>query len=132
MDGWTALSMVETGNNDYVVGRAGEISRYQILKREWHSVTNSRAYTHPPTAAAVARTLMTQRIQRFEEKFHRTPTAFEVYVLWNAPAQALNGRATRTVAARARRFANLCDPQWPATGFLQAFLAPGYRASQHG
>ena len=123
MDGWTALSMVESGNNDYAVGRAGEISRYQVLKKEWHSVTNSRAYSHPQTAATVARILLTRRIEQFEQKLHRPPSSFEAYVLWNAPAQALNGRATRTVAARARRFANLCDPQWLASGSLHAALA---------
>ena len=35
MDRLAALSMIETGNNDRMVGRAGEISRFQILKREW-------------------------------------------------------------------------------------------------
>jgi hypothetical protein len=34
MDRLAALSMIETGDNDRMVGRAGEISRYQILKRE--------------------------------------------------------------------------------------------------
>jgi hypothetical protein len=89
MDGWSALSMVESGDNDYAVGRAGEISRYQVLKKEWQSVTNSRAYSQPQTAAAVARVLLGRRVQQFEQKAHRPPTSFEVYVLWNAPAQAL-------------------------------------------
>ena len=41
MDRLAALSMIETGDRDHMIGRAGEISRYQILKAEWHSVTNS-------------------------------------------------------------------------------------------
>jgi len=30
MDRWTALSMLETGDNDNVIGSCGEISRFQI------------------------------------------------------------------------------------------------------
>ena len=109
MDRMSALSMIETGNNDRMVGRAGEISRYQILKTEWRSVTNSFNYSDPRTASTVAGLLVDRRVQDFRGRFHREPTNFEFYALWNAPGQVLNGRVSPTVSERSRRFANLCD-----------------------
>ena len=109
MDRLAALSMIETGNNDRMVGRAGEISRYQILKREWRSVTNSIRYQDPETAKAVTLKLIDRRVQTFQATYNRPPTNFEFYALWNAPAQVLEGRVSRVVAERCRRYANLCD-----------------------
>lgn len=109
MDRLSALSMIETGNNDRMVGRAGEISRYQILKREWRSVTNSARYADPETAKAVTLILLDRRVQQFQAVRNRPPTNFEFYALWNAPAQVLEGRVSRVVAERCRRYANLCD-----------------------
>jgi hypothetical protein len=109
MDRLAALSMIETGNNDRMVGRAGEISRYQILKREWRSVTNSTRYTDPETARAVTLTLLDRRLQAFRAVYNRQPTNVEFYALWNAPTQVLEGRVSRTVAERCRRYANLCE-----------------------
>ena len=109
MDRLGALSMIETGNNDRMVGRAGEISRYQILKNEWRSVTNSTHYADPVTAKAVTEQLIERRVQKFRSTHHRNPTNFEFYALWNAPAQALQGRISKTVAERCSRYANLCE-----------------------
>src|SRR5436190_3171457 len=114
MDRLSALSMLETGNNDRVVGRAGEISRYQILKAEWRSVTNSTRYTDPQTAREVTLRLIDRRVLAFRETYHRNPTNFEFYGLWNAPSQVMERRVSRTVAERCRRFANLCEhPEQP-------------------
>ena len=109
MDRLEALSMIETGGNDRMVGRHGEISRYQILKREWRSVTASTRYTDPVAAREVTLTLLDQRQRAFERAHGRTPTDFEFYALWNAPAQVLQGRVSPVVAERCRRFANLCS-----------------------
>ncbi len=109
MDRLAALSMIESGNDDRMVGRAGEISRYQILKREWRSVTNSTRYTDLATARAVTLTLIDRRIRAFEAKFNRPPTHFEFYGLWNAPSQVLNRRISPVVAERCRRYSNLCE-----------------------
>lgn len=113
MERLAALSMIETGNNDRMVGRAGEISRYQILKREWRSVTSSTRYTDPETAKAVTLVLIERRAQSFQANYNRPPTNFEFYGLWNAPGQVLNRRVSRTVAERCQRYANLCD--WKGT-----------------
>lgn len=109
LDRLEALSMIESGGNDRMVGRHGEISRYQILKREWRRVSASIRYSDPATARTVAITLLDQRVEAFEKKHGRSPTAFEIYGLWNAPAQALAGRYSPVVAERCRRYANLCS-----------------------
>lgn len=109
MDRLAALSMIETGNNDRMVGRAGEISRYQILKREWRSVTSSTRYTDPETAKAVTLALIDRRVKSFQQVYNRQPTNFEFYALWNAPGQVLNGRVSRVVAERCQRYANLVE-----------------------
>ena len=109
MDRLAALSMIETGNNDRMIGRAGEISRYQILRREWRSVTNSTLYADPETARHVTQVVLERRVQSFRTAYNRPPTNFEFYALWNAPTQVLEGRVSRTVAERCRRYSNLCE-----------------------
>jgi hypothetical protein len=108
MDRTSALSMLETGNNDHAVGSAGEISRYQVRKLEWRSVTNSANYTDSETAKKVMLKIMDKRIQAFKAHFGRSPTDFEFYALWNAPSQAMEGKLSPAVTARCERFANLC------------------------
>ena len=109
MDRLSALSSIETGNNDRVVGKAGEISRYQVLKAEWGSVTSSKNYTDPNLARQVTLRLLEQRVERFKSRYNRNPNDFEFYALWNAPNQVLTGRISRVVAERSQRFANLCS-----------------------
>jgi len=109
MDRITALSMLETGNDDTMVGRAGEISRYQVKKNEWKSVSGSTRYQDPALARQVTLQILEKRVERFARVYHRRPTDFEFYALWNAPAQVLTGRISQTVAGRAQRFANLCS-----------------------
>ncbi len=108
MDRLSALSQIESADNDRAVGKAGEISRYQVLKNEWRSVTPSTDYRDPSTAKQVAQVLLQRRVARFEQIYKRPPTDFEFYALWNAPAQVYNRRISPTVADRARRFSNLC------------------------
>ncbi|HXT13070.1 MAG TPA: hypothetical protein VN873_16030 [Candidatus Angelobacter sp.] len=108
MDRLSALSMLETGNDDYAVGSAGEISRFQVKKAEWKTVTNSANYTDSETARKVMMQLMEKRIHAFQEHFGRQPTDFEFYALWNAPAQVFAGKISHKVAERCQRFANLC------------------------
>ena len=109
MDRLSALSMLETGNNDRMVGRAGEISRYQILKAEWKSVSDSARWADPQVSKDVAKMLIDRRVNQFRSIFKRDPSDFEFYVLWNAPSQVLRGKVSRVVAERATRFSNLCS-----------------------
>jgi len=125
MDRLSALSMLETGNNDRMVGRAGEISRYQILKSEWRSVTNSVRWTDPQVAKAVTIQIIDRRVNQFRAKHHREPTDFEFYVLWNAPAHVLvRDKVSKVVAERAERYANLCSIQPVAKPILAMAVLP--------
>jgi len=103
MDRLSALSMLETGDNDRVVGRRGEISRYQILPSEWrrYGAGNPQSVT---AATQAVRRIMAARVGR---RCCAALTNFDFYVLWNAPAQV--GHPSSVVRERAQRFANLCS-----------------------
>ncbi len=108
-----AISMVESGNNDYAVGGAGEISRYQIKPKVWKQYTRSTAYANARISTWVAE----QHLQYLEKEFKassgREPTDFDRYVMWNGglPYYArihFSSRAVKPVIReRARRYANL-------------------------
>jgi len=95
--------MLETGDNDYAIGRCGEISRFQIRAQLWPggNPQNARA------ALMVARSIMQARVEWFEQTHKRLPNNFEFYVLWNAPAEV--DHPVPCVAERAQRFANLVE-----------------------
>ncbi len=124
LDRLSALSMIESGDNDRMVGRAGEISRYQILKREWRSVTNSTRFTDRRVAEAVTRQLIERRVANFRQVFQRDPNDYEFYGLWNAPAQVYQRRVSPVVAERCRRYVNLCRLEKPAERAPVALTPP--------
>ena len=101
MDRWSALSMIESGNNDRAVGARGEISRFQIRPELWPG-GNPRIANE---AMEAARELMLPRLAEFRLSHGRLPTDTEFYVLWNAPWQVDHPSAA--VKERARRFSNL-------------------------
>ncbi len=107
MDRFAALSMIESGDNDFAHGSHTEVSRFQIRSEVWSRATNApiSQATNAVVARAVAQMILSERCQTFEKQHGRPATDFEFYVLWNAPAQVNNpGRAARE---RAERFANL-------------------------
>jgi hypothetical protein len=109
MDRWTALSQIESGDNDHAIGRQGEVSRYQIMPKVWRRYASAKAdWRKPADSLLVARIAMRDRLLAFERRFHRAPTDLEFYVLWNAPSQI--GRPSRCVINRAKRFQNLLAP----------------------
>lgn len=105
-----ALGQVESGDNDQAVGKAGEVSRYQIKPDLWRrysgGLNRPSDWRNPWIAWLVATDILKERSDAFAQKRRRPPTAYELYVLWNAPRQ-LETRVTKTVSERARRFANL-------------------------
>ncbi|MGA2750097.1 MAG: hypothetical protein ABSG59_15090 [Verrucomicrobiota bacterium] len=111
MDRLNALSMLESGENDHMIGASGEVSRYQVRISVWKSVTASRQFTRPEVARFVASTVMEKRVHAFTAAYGRPPTDFEYYALWNAPAQIMSHNVSRVVADRCRRFSNLCAVQ---------------------
>lgn len=108
MDRWSALSQIESGDDDHAVGAAGEISRYQIKPAIWRRYAPADAdWTNPNDAASVARQAMQERCAAFERAVHRLPTDSEFYILWNAPAQIQ--QPGKAVCRRAARFCNLVN-----------------------
>jgi hypothetical protein len=106
MDRWSALSQIETRDNDNVVGAAGEISRYQVKPTLWRRYARLDAdYKNPAEALVTAQQIMKERCSRFERSNSRPPSDFEFYVLWNAPAQI--NRPGKAVSERAVRFCHL-------------------------
>lgn len=108
-----ALSMIETGNDDSAVGRAGEVSRFQIRPRIWRQYTQSRDYGNRRVASTVAQQHLTYLEEFFRARAGREATDFDIYVLWNAGptyyerAGFLPERVNRAVRERAQRYLNL-------------------------
>jgi hypothetical protein len=103
MDRWAALSMIESGDDNSAVGPAGEISCFQIQRDLWPGGDPQDRQL----ALAVAQEVMRPRLSEFQQSHKRDATAFEFYVLWNAPHQV--NRPSTVVTERARRFANLVE-----------------------
>lgn len=108
-----AISMIETGDNDRAVGKAGEVSRYQLLPKTWRHYTSSRGYTDPTVATEIARQHLTVLEAEFRARTGRDATDFDCYVLWNAGLHyyakvGFNAdRVARSIRERAERFVNL-------------------------
>jgi len=108
-----AISMVESGNNDYAVGGAGEISRYQIKPKVWRQYSRSTAYANTRVSSWVAEQHLQYLERQFKSNTGREPTDFDRYVMWNGgfPYYArihFSPRAVKLVIReRARRYANL-------------------------
>ena len=108
-----AISMIETGNNDRAIGRAGEISRYQIKPRVWKRYTSSRHYQNTELSTLVADQYLAHLETTFRTKTGREPSDFDRYVLWNGGPSyyaRIGFSATRVhpiIRERATRFVNL-------------------------
>lgn len=101
MDRWSALSMIESGDDDRAVGASGEISRFQIKPVLWPGGDPRDTQA----ALSAAQEIMLERVVEFQNSHKRNPTDFEFYVLWNAPMRV--NHPSSTVSERANRFANL-------------------------
>jgi hypothetical protein len=85
------LSMIESGDNDLAVGDKGRSrGRYQISEAVWKelypTVKFVRAF-EPDWSYTAAKSIIVRRMDAFKTLFHRDPTPFEIYVLWNAPGK---------------------------------------------
>ena len=108
-----AISMIESGNDDFAVGSAGEVSRYQIKPRVWRSYTDLRGYHDRELSRWVAAQYLSSLENAFQKRAGRAPSDFDLYVLWNAGLNYYDriGFSTRRVRPvireRAQRFVNL-------------------------
>ena len=111
LDRFAALSMIESGDDDFARGQRAEVSRFQIRSEVWCQATNApiSQATNAVVALAVAQAIARERCQVFKARHGRSATDFEFYVLWNAPAHVDN--PGRTVRERAERFVNLVNSQ---------------------
>lgn len=107
MDRFLALSQIESGDNDFAVGQAGEISRFQIRRELWQQLTHlplSQA-TNSAIAYNVAKSIALARSESFRQQYNRPPTDLEFYILWNAPGEI--DHPSHRVRYRAELYANL-------------------------
>src|SRR5947209_5564500 len=108
-----ALGWIESGNNDLAHGKAGEVSRFQIHPAVWKAYSRSREYHDLTISTVVARRHWDSLVRYFLRYAGRSPTDFDVYVLWNTRwgyYQQRDFKAVRVdahVADRAKRFSNL-------------------------
>lgn len=103
----SALSQIESGNDDMARGQAGERSRYQIMPDVWKRFGRGMRPWNKAEAKIVATKIWLERVQWFMKRHDRKPTTVEMYVLWNAPAQAYAQRISPRVMERAVRFERL-------------------------
>ncbi|MFM1768148.1 MAG: hypothetical protein RJA22_677 [Verrucomicrobiota bacterium] len=108
-----ALAMIESGNDDAAIGRAGEVSRYQIKPRIWQAYTTSRAWRNAGISGQVAGQYLAHLEDLFRRRTGRDASDFDLYVLWNAGPSyyARLGYSARrvgpTIRDRAQRYVNL-------------------------
>jgi hypothetical protein len=110
-----ALGAIETGNNDNEIGRAGEVSRYQIMPSVWKHYSHSSYYDDPQVSRAVARQHWSSLYALFKKQTGREPDNFDMYVLWNtrhgyyASKGFQPARLDPAVRDHAQRFVNLVE-----------------------
>ena len=94
-DNWTALSELESGNNDNATGRAHEVSRYQMLPSVWRAVTSLplSAATNRDVAWSVASKVQGARVVAFARREGRMPAPGEWSLLWHCPSHVLHPNA---------------------------------------
>lgn len=114
-----ALSQIETGDNDKAIGRAGERSRYQIIRDTWNIYCGSRDFFTHSKDTEVATQIARAHLSRLSVKYHTTcnkpPTPQDIYVMWNAGYGYYLLKHFRfdtvpvTIRKRAYRFQNLYE-----------------------
>lgn len=81
-----ALGQIESDNNDHATGKAGEVSRYQIMRDIWDEETNhSMRWWDVGYSKLIAQSLITKRIDWFVNGTGKLPLPEEVYAMWNKP-----------------------------------------------
>lgn len=100
----SALGQLESGNNDWARGKAGEVSRFQCLKSVWREATLQplAAATNAATAERVVLAVIWNRTGQAPADL--TPSDFAR--AWHCPNARKLNREQRDYV---RRFENLCN-----------------------
>lgn len=101
-----ALSHIESRGNDAAVGKAGEVTRYQICPKLWkESLLGFKTLVARPQDDRVARLVASdiwhKRVIAFTLKHNRQPDLEELYLLWHRPARVLKPKPVERKRARA-------------------------------
>jgi len=115
-----ALAMIESGDRGSVIGKKGEVSRYQIMPSVWKSINlhpySVHFWTPTSTSAQVAYIHMSNYSAVLGNKYNRRPTAAEFYCAWNLGITKFGGKykfevdkCPLSVRNRAYRFRNLVE-----------------------
>lgn len=105
----SALSKIESDDNDKAIGHDGEVSRYQIMPVVWNQYGAGLNPRNPEQARLVAERILSTRMQNFEKKIGRRPNLVETYGLWNKPTHAMKGRLRGATLQRCKKFADLVN-----------------------
>ena len=102
-----ALSQIESGMNPAAIGRAGEVTEYQITPSALQGAKIPLSATLTRSGAKnAACSIIARRIGQFKRVHLRAPTDYEVGLLWHCPAAV--GRPNAEQNDFATRFSNLC------------------------
>lgn len=106
------LNLYTPSKADCKVGSHKEISRYQIRPTLWRRyVKNPKAATNPEVALSVTQKILDSRVKLFYSHYKRSPSVYEMYILWNAPNQIIYERTgiSKVVHNRAMKFVVLYE-----------------------
>ena len=110
-----ALSQVESGDNQHAVGKAGELSKFQITEGAWKDHCRC-AFTHArdeELAEIIALKIRHANWARLKQALKREPTPAEEYTSWNIGLKGFSRygysirRVPKVYRERAERFENL-------------------------
>lgn len=93
-----ALSQIESGDNDFARGRAGEVSRYQVMPYVLNHAQGS-------TVAGKVQSIWQHRVSDYTASHQHAPSDAQLYLLWHRPARV--DRPTKVEQERAKRFENV-------------------------
>lgn len=110
-----ALAMIETGIDDYAVGKKGERSRYQFSKATWREVSNRPfSFAHRVEFSTEAALHYTNKLRnRYMQEQGVFPTDAAFYVMWNWGPRKFKAvgydmtKVPPVVLDAAQRFSNL-------------------------
>ena len=111
-----ALGQVESGERDKVIGKHGEVSRYQIRENVWKKYNTHyypASWTDYHTAAQVAYQHMRWLQEEYTKHTNKDANSTELYVMYNAGFDYYKKRkfdmskVSYDIRERAARFTNL-------------------------